>query len=287
MPVQITSLATALFYATCLIFIRRGLRYSTPLTGTCVSVSIHAISLSTAVFLTGGIPDVSAIPVLLFLLVGIFQLGTRLAAYTGIEKIGASRSSTIQATSPLISAALGILLLHEHATAGIAVGTVLVVTGILFVVRRPGAREPDYRWWHLLYPLAAAFLTGVNHPLRRYALLMDNYPLFFAAFMGVVAWIAVAGYLACSPRTRSRLAWNRRSLPLFLGAGICETLAIWMLIISLGSGAVIIVAPITATYPVWVTLGTALFSRAYEQVSWRTIIAAFCVAAGIASIFIG
>lgn len=287
MPVQITSLTTALFYATCLIFIRRGLRYSTPLTGTCVSVTIHSVSLSAAILLGTGIPDVSPVPVLLFLVVGVFQLGTRLAAYTGIEKIGASRSSTIQATSPLISAALGILFLHEHPTPGIAIGTVLVVTGILFVVRRPHNSAPDYRWWHLCYPLAAAFFTGVNHPIRRYALLIDNYPLFFAAFMGVAAWIAVALYLACSPRARSRLVWDRRSLPLFAAAGVFETMAIWMLIISLGSGAVIIVAPITATYPLWVTLGTALFSRAYEVVNWRTAVAAAFVVAGISSIFLG
>lgn len=287
MSVQITSLATAMFYATCLIFVRRGLRYSTPLTGTSVSVTIHAVSLSLAVLLSSGLPDLTLVPVLLFVLVGIFQLGTRLAAYTGISKIGASRSSTIQATSPLISAALGILLLNEHATMGIAIGTVLVVTGILFVVRRPADRQPEYRWWHLLYPLTAAFLTGINHPIRRYALLTDNYPLFFAAFMGVVAFVAVAFYLVFRPKAREALVWNRRSLPSFVMAGIFETLAIWMLIISLGSGVVVMVAPVTATYPLWVTLGTALFSRAYEQVNARTVAAAGFVVAGVSAIFFG
>jgi drug/metabolite transporter (DMT)-like permease len=287
MSVQITSLATAMFYAACLIFVRRGLRYSTPLTGTCVSVTIHGVSLSTAVLLSGGIPDLSPVPVLLFVMVGVFQLGTRLTAYTGIGKIGASRSSTIQSTSPLISAALGILLLHEHATMGIAIGTALVITGILFVVRRPNDRQPEYRRWHLLYPLTAAFLTGINHPIRRFALLTDNYPLFFAAFMGVVAFLAVAVYLILRPKARKALVWNRRSLPLFVMAGTFETLAIWMLIISLGSGAVVIVAPVTATYPLWVTLGTALFSRAYEQVNVRTVVAAGFVVAGVSAIFFG
>jgi len=221
------------------------------------------------------------------MLVGIFQLGTRLTAYTGIGKIGASRSSTIQATSPLVSAALGILVLHEHATPGIILGTALVFTGILFVVRRPGGRQPEYRWWHLLYPLTAALLTGINHPIRRYALLTDNYPLFFAAFMGVVAFVAVATYLICRPSSRKSLVWNRESLPLFVLAGILETLAIWMLIISLGSGAVVVVAPITATYPLWVTLGTVLFSRTYEQVSLQTVVAACFVVVGISSIFFG
>jgi drug/metabolite transporter (DMT)-like permease len=287
MPVQITSLATAMFYATCLIFVRRGLRYSTPLTATCVSVTVHAVSLSAAVLLSSGIPNLAVVPVLLFVMVGVFQLGTRLSAYTGISNIGASRSSTIQATSPLISAALGILLLNEHATTGIAIGTALVVVGILFVVRRPNDHQPEYRWWHLFYPLTAAFLTGVNHPIRRYALLTDNYPLFFSAFMGVVAFVAIAIYLIFRPKATEALVWDKRSLPSFVVAGTFETLAIWMLIISLGSGAVVIVAPITATYPLWVTLGTALFSREYEQVNVRTVVAACFVVGGISAIFFG
>ena len=36
-------------------------------------------------------------------------------------------------------------------------------------------------------PLAAAILTGINHPIRRYVLIMANEPLFFSALMGTVS----------------------------------------------------------------------------------------------------
>jgi hypothetical protein len=33
-------------------------------------------------------------------------------------------------------------------------------------------------------PIGAAYLTGLNHPMRRYALGLSNEPLFFSALMG-------------------------------------------------------------------------------------------------------
>ncbi|MBI2360167.1 MAG: EamA family transporter, partial [Deltaproteobacteria bacterium] len=111
MSAPFIALVTAVFYAAALVSARRGLRYSTPATVTCVSASVHTVTLWSAIFLTGGIPEVSPVAVSLFVLVGITQLGVRLFAYTGVHKIGASRSSTLQSISPLISAIIAISLL--------------------------------------------------------------------------------------------------------------------------------------------------------------------------------
>src|SRR3990167_4073873 len=110
---------TAIFYASALVSARRGMKYSTPVTVTCVSVIVQTVTLWTAVFLTGGIPRASPTAVWLFAIVGVTQLGVRLLAYTGVHKIGASRSSSLQAISPLISAGIAIVVLHEEAGAAI------------------------------------------------------------------------------------------------------------------------------------------------------------------------
>jgi hypothetical protein len=44
-----------------------------------------------------------------------------------------------------------------------------------------------FRRGHLLLPLTAAILTGINHSIRRYVLIMANEPLFFSALMGTVS----------------------------------------------------------------------------------------------------
>ena len=95
-PPQLIALAAALSYAASGIAAKRGLRYSTPITVTLVSVTIHAITLSAAVLLTGGIPAVSWWVLFLFAVTGTLQPIIRLFTYAGIHYIGASRGTTLR-----------------------------------------------------------------------------------------------------------------------------------------------------------------------------------------------
>jgi len=47
----------------------------------------------------------------------------------------------------------------------------------------------------------------------------------------------------------------------------------------------VVVAPVAATYPLWVLLGTVVFSRDLEQINVRIFISALCVMAGTAAIY--
>ena len=107
---QLLALICSVFYASALVSARAGMRYSTPTTVTLVSILMQNLLLWSAIFVTGGVHAVPLAGVLLFTLVGIFQLAVRLLAYTGVEKIGASRSSALQSVSPLISAAIAITI---------------------------------------------------------------------------------------------------------------------------------------------------------------------------------
>jgi drug/metabolite transporter (DMT)-like permease len=53
LPPQLIALGAALSYAISGIAARRGMRYSTPITVTLVSVAVHALTLWAAVILTG------------------------------------------------------------------------------------------------------------------------------------------------------------------------------------------------------------------------------------------
>ena len=79
-------------------------------------------------------------------------------------------------------------------------GTLLIVGGIVLVSWKPEEQLRDFRRWHLLLPIAAALLTGMNHPIRRYVLTMANEPLFFSALMGAVSLGGFLIYFAVSPR---------------------------------------------------------------------------------------
>lgn len=286
MSAQLIALLTAVSYASALVSARRGLRYSTPITVTCISVILQTVTLWTAVYLTGGVPKVSPTAVILFVLVGFTQLGVRLLAYTGVHKIGASRSSALQSISPLIAAIFAVTLLQEETSVAVVLGTFLVVIGIVLVSWRPEKQIPTFRRWHLLFPVGAAFLTGMNHPIRRYALSLSNEPLFFAALMGSASFAGFMIYLLLTPVTE-RLVWNRQALLPFMMTGLFETLSILLIVTALSVGSVVVVAPIAATYPVWALLGTIIFLRDVEQVNLLTIIGILSVVAGTIAIHLG
>ena len=283
---QLLALITSVLYASALVSARAGLRYSTPTTVTLFSILMQNLLLWSAVFASGGVHAVPLAGVLLFSLVGIFQLGVRLLAYTGVEKIGASRSSALQSISPLVSATIAVAILGEEPSLLIVLGTILVVAGIVLVSWKPEQQLAAFRRWHLLLPLGAAFLTGMNHPIRRYVLAMANEPLFFSALMGTVSLAGFLLYLAVSPRSQ-KLVWDRRAFWPFMGTGLCETFSILFIITAISMGRVVVVAPIAASYPIWALIEARIFLRQMEPINLKTVLGIFSVVAGNAAIYLG
>ena len=282
-PAQLIALAAALSYAASGIAAKRGLGYSTPITVTLVSVTIHAVTLSAALLLTGGIPVVSWWVLFLFALTGTLQPIIRLFTYAGIHYIGASRGTTLRCAHPLFSTCLAIIFLGEQATLPVIAGTVLIVGGITLISWQTEAQRATFPWRHIGYPLGAAFLAGISHPLRRYALGLANEPLYLAAVIGIVALPWLGSYVVL-PRKGEQPVWNRQSIGPFFFAGVFETLGIVLVISALSAGPVVIVSPIVATSPLWILLGTWLFLRGIERLTLRTIAGALCVVAGTVAI---
>ena len=283
LPPQLIALGAALSYAVSGIAARRGMRYSTPITVTLVSVAVHAATLWAAVLLTGGVPSVSWWVLFLFALTGTLQPIIRLFTYAGIFYVGASRGTTLRSAHPLFSTGLAILFLGEQVSFLVIVGTLLIVAGITLISWQREIQRASFRWWHLGYPLGAAFLAGISHPLRRYALGLANEPLYLAAIIGIVALPWLASYVVL-PTKGEQLIWNRQSMGWFLMAGVFETLGILLVIIALSVGQVVIVSPIVATSPLWILVGTWLFLRGIESLTLRTILGAVCVVSGTIAI---
>jgi len=283
---QVLAVITSVLYASALVSARAGMRYSTPTTATLFSIIIQNVLLWAGVFLTGGIHAVPLTGILLFTVVGIFQLGVRLLAYTGVEKIGASRSAALQSVSPLISATIAIAVLGESTSTLIVLGTLLVVGGIVLVSWKPEKEIQGFRLRYLLLPIGAACLTGMNHPIRRYVLTMANEPLFFSALMGLVSFGGFLIYLAISPRSQ-QIVLNRESLGPFLTTGLSETFSILCIITAISLGRVVIVAPIAASYPVWSLIFAAIFLRDLESINWKVIVGIISVVVGNFAIHLG
>lgn len=276
----------AISYALFTVFGWLGLQYSTPLAATVVSLAARTVILWAAVFLTGGIPEFARAALLVFVVLGILQSLTSLLTFTGLHKIGTSRSQPLRNTYPLWSALIAIIILHERAGTLIVTGTFLVVAGVVIISWKPDVPPPGYRWWHIAYSLGAGMLAGIAYPLRRYGLMITDEPVFFAAIVAVVSLAGALPYLAVTrgtPTGHQRLG----SLAYFLLSGFFEAMGALLSLMALSSGRVVVIAPIVATTPLWNLIVAIVFLRGREEINLRTITGTLAVVVGAIGIALG
>ena len=283
MSPQFFAWLTAFSFACANVTVGYGMRYSTPLTATFVSLIVHTIVLWTALVITSGIPEINVAAVGAIFLTGTVQPFMRFFQYKGMEKIGTSRAITLRNSYPVLSVLIGIVFLGEQITLLGVLGTILIVSGIVLSSWKLDERFKDFRWLYVVFPLITASLTSVVHPLRRYALIQANEPLFFAALLGPFSLMAFAVYY-WTPANNDKLAWDRRALIPFLLSGLGETMAVLFMLHAFSAGSVVTVSPITATSPIWTALLGAIFLRRVEQFTLVSVIGTLSVVAGVIAI---
>ena len=283
MSPQLFAWLTAFSFACANVTVGHGMRYSTPLTATFVSLIVHTLVLWTALFFSGGIPTVNFVAVGAIFLTGIVQPFMRFFQYKGMEKIGTSRAVTLRNSYPVLSVLIGILFLGERITLLGLIGTLLIVGGIVLSSWKVDERFKDFRWIYVVFPLITASITSVVHPLRRYALMQANEPLFFAALVGPFSLLAFAVYYWV-PLNSEKLLWDRRALFPFLLSGFGETLAVLFMLHAFAIGSLVTVSPITATSPIWTVLLGAIFLRRLEKFTVASVIGTLAVVAGVIAI---
>jgi len=279
---ELVAVVSAAMYAVSFIVARRGLRYSTPATVTTFSMVFQAGIFSVAVAIRG-IPDFGWNAVALMVAAGSLQPFVRQLTYRGMQTIGAARSGSLRATHPFWAGIIAISLLGEELTLPVFLGNVTVVAGIAAISResaRATEDKADNPGWYVLVPLAAAVMAGIAFPLRRAALILTPEPVFFTAVTGTVG-LALLGITQVVPGLAQRYVWDRRAFWPFVAAGLFEGVSAGGILYALSAGEVVVIAPITATLPMWIVLGTVIFLRDMERVTRRTVLGTVLVVTGI------
>ncbi|MDH3444346.1 MAG: EamA family transporter [Deltaproteobacteria bacterium] len=286
MVTEVIALSAAISYALFTLSGWYGLQYANARVATMVSLTSRTITLWAAVYLTGGIPGVASSALAVFLVLGIMQTATSLLTFLGLQKIGTARSQPLRNSYPLWSAFIAIVFLDESAGLLVLAGTVLVVVGIVIISWKPDVLTPNYRWWHVFYSLGAGLLAGIAFPLRRYGLTMANEPVFFAAFIAVISLVCSTPYLYITQKNHQP-SWHPKGTVHFAASGFFEGMGALLSLMALGSGRVVIVAPIVATTPLWNLLIAALFLRGKDELNFRAIGGTIAVVAGTVAIALG
>jgi len=286
MPPEALALLAAISYALFTLHGWFGLQHSTPLAATIVSLLARTVLLWTAVVVTGGIPVFVRLALIVFVILGILQSVTSLLTFVGLHKIGTSRSQPLRNTYPLWSALIAIVIMHEEASAMIVTGTLLTVVGVVLISWKPDVPPPGYRWWHIVFSLAAGVLAGVAFPLRRYGLTLTNEPVFFAAVVAVVSLAGAVPYNWLS-RDRRISMWHPKGILHFSLSGFFEGLGALLALMALSSGRVVVISPIVATTPLWNLIIAIIFLRGKEEINTRTVAGTLSVVVGTIAIAVG
>ncbi len=275
------AIASSILYAGTLVGIRRGMMGGTPLAALLTVNSIVAAGGLVAAALRGSLFTTSLAPLLWFAVIGIFAQGIgTLTHYTGIERMGVSRSTAIQSSSPLWGIVFAVVALGERPGVAVVAGTMTIVAGVVLLAY-PREEDGGGGWFRgaLVFPVISSVAYAFVPVFAKFAYIHQQTPLlgFGVAFTaGTLTMLAGRRFL---PRG-GKIAADFKSLTLFAGAGLLNLGGSVLFWSALVTGEVIIILPISRLYPLWVLILSALFLGSQEKITGRVVSAGGMVVAG-------
>jgi drug/metabolite transporter (DMT)-like permease len=278
-------LLTSLCFAVASLLAQRGYYKGPAAWGAWITIAGNCAFLLSAQLLLYGGTRIFVAENLLFVAVGLFVPGlTRVLSFRGIRTMGSSITSTIINTTPMFSTVLAILLLGERPAPLVLLGVVLTVGGLVTVSWV--ARQADYRKIELIFPFLCALIFSLKDVAVRWGLGGGGQPILAAGIAALTSTIQIflitrflQGEKFVLPP--APVAWW------FVWSGIFTGGSFLFMYVALSMERVTIVAPLINSYAVFVLMLTPLMARRIERVTWRKIVGAILVVAGIFLVSIG
>jgi uncharacterized membrane protein len=198
--------------------------------------------------------------------------GSQILFTRAIEVVGASRTSTVVGTAPLVAVAIALVFLHEPVSAPLIVGAVLVVAGGVSLVAEPG-RPQHLRASGLALAAGATVLFATRDNLVRHLAVADTAAPSLATSASLLAAALIAAVYA-------RRLPERRTMRAFLPAGLLFGVSYVLLFEAYYRGRVSIVSPLVATETLWGVGLSVLLLRRSELVGRRLLVGAALIVAG-------
>jgi drug/metabolite transporter (DMT)-like permease len=208
----------------------------------------------------------------LFALAGLLAPGMSQLLFTlAVRDAGAARASVIVGAAPLVTVALGLLVLDEPFELALLVGAALIVVGGTALVWER-LRPESFRAVGIVWAIGCTVLFASRDTFVRW--FSGETPV--ASTAGAAATL-FGGSLVLGLLAR-RAPW-RRALP-FVPAGLCFGLSYVFLFEAYYRGRVTVVSPLVATEALWgVGLSALLIGRS-ELVGRRLVLGAVLIVAG-------
>ena len=213
-----------------------------------------------------------------FFVTGLFAPGISQILFTrGVGVIGPSRTAVLVGVSPVLSAAIAVIVLDEPLHIALVIGTLLVVAGGTLLVRERGRPVTQLRIGIAL-GLSAALLFAIRDNLVRWAARGSDVPGFVAASASLLsATLVISMVVLLRPDATARVG---RAFRPFVLSGAVYGVSYACLYSALDRGRVTVVAPLVATESLWAVLISMVVLRKSEHIGPRLLLAAALVVSG-------
>jgi transporter family protein len=282
LPVLLALTAACLF-GIAAITSRKGTAHINPQAGVIISLGASMCTFALTSPLWMRAEDWFTVGFWVFVINGFFHpLLSMYCWMESIQRAGATVASTLTATAPLFAAFTAIVFLGESITPLIALGTLATIAGIVVLSWGPLGITHLMRA-ALLFATAAALVRGLNHTVGRFGLSLMPNPMMAGFISSIVAFsgsiILFRARNGVFPR-----AVSRAGIPFMVLTGVLTCGGITSMYSALEVGAVVVVSPLIATYPLF-TLVIAL-ALGMEHMSRRLVAGVALVVSGVIAISI-
>lgn len=280
----VLALAAAFLFGLCSVSAKRGLAHVDAQTGSLISIGTSVVwyALSAPFWMHAG--DWFTFGFWVFVLNGLMH--PLLSMYLALEataRTGPTVAATFSSTAPLFAALTAVLFLGESMSMMIGLGTLGTVVGVATLSWTPGGVSKLVKA-ALLFASGAAVIRGLSHTIGAWGL--EHLPNVFMA--GFVSFsVSLAGSIAIYRIHRGDFprAIPRLGMGYFVITGTLIALAILCMYGALGTGRVVVVSPIIASYPLFTLLSAVVLGQ--EGLTAKLSLGVLMVVGGVTLISIG
>lgn len=284
---EILAISASFFWGLSYVLTRVGLRGSNPFTAVLITAICSLfVSLLISFFI---VPlDLFIQPAVIYYIAAGF-LGpciSRFLLYVGIDRVGASIAVPLFEIKPLFAAIAAVVILQERLIPSIALGTILIILGVVTISLEVSSGQIEKRWSKrdLLFPILAGACFGVVHVLRKMGLNDVPEPIVGLTMQNASA-LGFFPMLLLGQRGRQRmLITNKTAWIFFTLSGVSMTIAQLCNFSALNQGQVVIVSPLSSLSPFFVLLQVRVFLKELEKVTWRIILGSILIVGGTAAL---
>ncbi len=267
------------------LLLKRGMKYTSVSTATLIEQNVSVICLLLLAAFSRELFrfDISPLAFWSFFLAGAVGASFgKIFYYKGIDKVGASKATSVKNSSPILTTILAVLFLGEELTIWIAAGVLLIVVGIgLLTQANIAAANHSGRLQYFLYPLLSALCFGINPVFKKIGVDKAQLPILGALITQTTAlafMLTLGRFLNIKPR------WEPvplKALGLYSLSGITEGIGSLLTFYALLYAPAVLVSPIWRISPL-VTFALAHFTlKGIEVVTLRDGLAAGFIVGGV------